>query len=133
MLRVYILVNAGRKLRERIGEDDVVGADLRTIVFSATLGPKTMEIWVHWAEVLEAGTEFHMNMLASKSLADKHALPELRRSIHNILDWGCLTRMKELEDLYKRIHIWERVNFEQTIKASEAKEGGKNAKKRKGD
>ena len=45
------LIRAARALRERIGEADVEGADNRTFLFSGTLSPGAMEIWVHWAQV----------------------------------------------------------------------------------
>lgn len=44
------LVNAARILYDRISMEDVTGADERTFVFSATVTPEFMAIWVHWAE-----------------------------------------------------------------------------------
>jgi hypothetical protein len=45
-----------------------------------------------------------MNLLASKSMNDEKTVVELRRKLYNILDWGCIGRMKELKELYSRIH-----------------------------
>ena len=125
------LVNAGRALRKRIGEEDVKGADTRTFVFSVTVGPKTIEVWVHWAEVSIAGVVFHMNLLASKSMSDEEALRELRQKLHNILDWGCIGRMREMERLYERIHEWERERMRGMVRDRVAREGEAGRKKRK--
>ncbi|KAL8974837.1 MAG: hypothetical protein Q9197_000916, partial [Variospora fuerteventurae] len=101
------LVRTARLLRARLGEADVLGADLRTFVFSATLSPGLIELWVHWAEVpapKEGGiTVFHMTKLSSKALDDGHDFGQVRRMLHNILDWGCGARFHQLEPLYKAI------------------------------
>ncbi|KAL8651195.1 MAG: hypothetical protein Q9210_003396 [Variospora velana] len=101
------LVRTARLLRARLGEADVQGADLRTFVFSATLSPGLIELWVHWAEVPAPKegeiTVFHMTKLSSKALDDEHDFGQVRRMLHNILDWGCGARFDQLEPLYEAI------------------------------
>lgn len=102
------LVNAARILHDRIGMRDVAGADYRTFVFSATVTPDFMAIWVHWAEVTTEGTMFHMNRLTQKFLNEAKDLMELRAILHNILEWGCIGRSAQLEELHKTLHNWQR-------------------------
>ena len=101
------LVLAGRLLRGLLGMPDSTGPDTRTMVFSATLDPNVVEIWVHWALVPEEGgkLEFHMNRLAQKGLLEN--LGPIRRLMHNILDWGCGTRQEGLNSLYEKIETYE--------------------------
>ena len=106
------LVNAARQLRERIGEKDVEGADERTFVFSGTLCPNALQIWVNWAEVTYTNGKknvfFHMNHLDSGTLSSSDFVERFRPICHNILDWGCITRYhKNLKGLYERIYEWE--------------------------
>ncbi|KAI4177305.1 MAG: hypothetical protein LQ346_007708 [Caloplaca aetnensis] len=101
------LVYAARLLRELLGMPDVVGADDRTFVFSATISHGLMEVWVHWAEVFpkEQGRlpKFHMDLLASKAIGDEKDFMELRKMLHNILDWGVGKRKDDLQPLHDRI------------------------------
>ena len=139
------LVNAARMLRERIGDEDVVGADERTFVFSGTLCPDHMELWAHWAEVRymkkfrevekrnedgekimvkeayrEKHVDFHMNLLQSASLRSSDFLVRFRPFCNNILDWGCIKRYYDnLRDLYDRIYAWEQKRIDQAQPQSE--------------
>ncbi|KAL8900674.1 MAG: hypothetical protein Q9207_005577 [Kuettlingeria erythrocarpa] len=101
------LVYAARLLRQLLGMPDVVGADDRTFVFSATISHGLMEVWVHWAEVFpkEQGRlpKFHMDLLASKAIGDEKHFMELRKMLHNILDWGVGRRKDELQPLHDRV------------------------------
>jgi len=137
------LVNAARMMRERIGEVDVEGCDDRTFLFSGTLCPDHMELWVHWAEVtykdavrkVEKATpqgvemvdeqyrkkhvDFHMNLLQSESLRTKNFLDMYRPFLHCILDWGCITRFNtNLKDHYERIYAWEKQQVEEAQRAA---------------
>ena len=49
------LVKAARELLEKIGtrSTEATGPDQQTFVYSATLSPGLIDIWVHWAEVRE--------------------------------------------------------------------------------
>ncbi|KAL8909957.1 MAG: hypothetical protein Q9171_004723 [Xanthocarpia ochracea] len=99
------LVSAARRLLATLNQPDIVGPDTRTFVFSATLSPGLMDIWVNWAEVPSPGAlpNYHMNQLMSKAIADEEQFGQLRKTLHNILDWGCGPRFNELEPLYPDI------------------------------
>ena len=101
------LVNAGRKLFEYIEEPDVTGADTRTFVYSATATPSLIEINVHWAEVLQNQTLYHMTYLKSYTLRDDDQLPGLRATLHNILSWGCIDRLPSLVAFREKLYAWE--------------------------
>lgn len=64
-----------------------------------------MDIWVHWAEISSPKTLplYHMNKLMSKAIDDEENFGQLRKTLHNILDWGCGPRLTELELLYPAI------------------------------
>ena len=105
------LINAARQLLERIGmpDDSATGPDQRTFVYSATLSPGLMDIWVHWAELRATGGPiFHMHVLESVSLKSPGAVGKLRRITHNILDWGCVDRSPSLRKIYDQIYEYER-------------------------
>ncbi|KAL9131273.1 MAG: hypothetical protein Q9217_000761 [Psora testacea] len=122
------LVNAGRILLDRIGVADVDGPDERTIVFSATMNPTVLEIWIHWAEVTKTeGVKFHMNKLVGRLLDDAGQLVDLRRKLHNILAWGCNTRRKDLEDLHEKLYDYQR---QETRRQLHEANGAKNKKRK---
>ncbi|KAL9007969.1 MAG: hypothetical protein Q9173_006860, partial [Seirophora scorigena] len=101
------LVHDARLLRECLGMADVVGADDRTFVFSATISHGLMEVWVHWAEVFpkeqQRRPKFHMTLLASKAVNNEKDFRDLKKMLHNILDWGVGLRKDGLQPLHDRI------------------------------
>ncbi|KAL9128763.1 MAG: hypothetical protein Q9175_007460 [Cornicularia normoerica] len=119
------LVNAARKLLDCIGEPDIIGADSRTFVFSATMTSDVMDIYVHWAEVKEDQTLFHMTHLKSKALRDEDLLPELRAILHNILSWGCIDRFSYLTTVREKLYTFESDETARLLAESTAKKGNK--------
>ena len=120
------LVNAARILLEKIGEPDVKGVDERTFIFSATMTPGLMEIWVHWAEVMEeSGTIFHMNRLVSRALNNDDHVVKLRKELHNIINWGCNTRRPELAQLHGKLHEHQRRETREMVQQQEANKSKK--------
>jgi len=144
------LINAARMMRERIGEADVKGCDDRTFLFSGTLCPGHMDIWVHWAEVTysdevrkvgkktdqgvktvdeqyqEKHVDFHMNLLKSEALRSPDFITNYRASFHNILDWGCITRYEtNLKAHYERIYAWEKERIEVGVRRAAAEAASK--------
>ena len=100
------LVNAGRKLFKLTGKEDVQGADDRTYVYSATLDPQAIKIWIHWAEVRPNGrVHFHMNRIFGCLLDDDNALEKIRNVTHNIIEWGLNERLDSLKEVYS--DVWE--------------------------
>ncbi|KAL8935125.1 MAG: hypothetical protein Q9216_005575 [Gyalolechia sp. 2 TL-2023] len=99
------LVGAARRLLATLGTPDIVGPDTRTFVFSATLSPGLMDIWIHWVDVPTPGALplYHMNKIMSKAIDDEENFGQLRKALHNILDWGCGPRMADLQPLYPSI------------------------------
>ena len=87
------------------GEAVQEGPDLNAIVFSATLNPKMIEFWVHWAERLpDKTTRFHMNYVAGKLLRDADAQLVIRTWSQNIHTWGCFTRREYLDQLHRDLY-----------------------------
>ncbi|KAI4274798.1 MAG: hypothetical protein LQ337_003670 [Flavoplaca oasis] len=101
------LVRASRLLRWKLGMDTTtLGADWKTFVFSATLCPNAIFIWVHWAEVKgedDGSNVYHMTKLKQYFLDDVQQFRATRRTLHNILDWGCGERFEGLRPLYEAI------------------------------
>ncbi|KAL9627671.1 MAG: hypothetical protein Q9164_007531, partial [Protoblastenia rupestris] len=91
------LIHSKRLLYQDMGEPDVTGADLRTIVFSMTLGVDACKLWVHWAEVQPSGVRVHMTRVKTKALDDDDVLEKIRSYTHNILHWGLVERLPDLE------------------------------------
>ncbi|KAL8951670.1 MAG: hypothetical protein Q9222_002376 [Ikaeria aurantiellina] len=129
------LVSASRRLLATLGEPDVIGPDTRTFVFSATLAPSIMDIWVHWAELPTQGALpiHHMNKLESKAIDDKANFGLLRKILHNILDWGCGSRLETLRPLLypAMTNYAERQRKELKQKAWEQKAAAQKAKDEK--
>ncbi|KAL8965230.1 MAG: hypothetical protein Q9197_006614 [Variospora fuerteventurae] len=117
------VVLSARELWALLGEKDVVGADLRTIVFSMVMSPETVEIWVHWAEVprktqsgqISKRPIYHMNMVRSESINNKMGMEKLRACLHNIIDWGVGLRWEELQPLYAKIIEYGRKQDEKEL------------------
>ncbi|KAL8748567.1 MAG: hypothetical protein Q9184_007212, partial [Pyrenodesmia sp. 2 TL-2023] len=117
------LVLSARELRALLGEKDVDGADLRTIVFSMVMSPETVEIWVYWAEVPRKKQHgeatqrpvYHMNLVRSESLNNKTGMEKMRACLHNIIDWGVGSRWDELQPLYAKIIEFGRKHDEEKL------------------
>jgi len=129
------LVNAARQLRSLVEAAPVIisGVDDTCVVFSATINPQLMEVWVHWCEV-EADLKtcnYHMNTVASHALGDDLGVGALRRTLHNILEWGCIGRFTELEKLHESIHAYELREAEKIGAESQAAAEIKSDNKRK--
>ena len=103
------LVLALRRLYDLAGiPDEPPGPDTRTFVYTATIEPKYIEIWVHWAEVSadpDQRVKFHMNNVFGKLSRDDDALELTRRVIHNIFEWGLNVRFEALKEMFKK--VWE--------------------------
>ncbi|KAI4178264.1 MAG: hypothetical protein L6R41_008461 [Letrouitia leprolyta] len=129
------VVLSERELRALLGEKDVVGADLRTIVFSVVLTPETVEIWVHWAEAPPKPKKgqtpqlpvYHMNLVRSESMNNQSGMEKMRANLHNVIDWGVGKRWDELQPLHTRIVEFAREEEEEKL----LKGKGKNTKVQK--
>ena len=73
--------------------------------FSLALVPTKAHLFVNWAEVTPNAKEptqpphtvWQMNTIDSYDLEKPDAWPELRRDLDNVLDWGTLTRKRQLQ------------------------------------
>ena len=103
------LVNAARQLLKKIGELPLIanGVDDRNFVFSATIYPGGMGIWVHWAELENGSPWFHMNLLKSLSLDDPKHISDSRSILNNIMCWGCDLDKRRLKELHQKVYAWQ--------------------------
>jgi hypothetical protein len=78
--------------------------DLATMVFTCTINEVVAHFHVHWAqEAADGGTEWLMAVVARKLVDDEEDVPEIRRILHNIIEWGLSTRLdliRKQVDLY---------------------------------
>ena len=104
------LVNAMRLLLAKIGELPVIhnGVDDRNFVFSATLSPGVMSIWVHWVELENGSASFHMNLLKSLAIEDPQHISDSRKILNNIMSWGCDLDKRRIKELREKIYAWQR-------------------------
>lgn len=104
------LVNGMRQLLAKIGEPHVTGSgvDDRNFVFSATMSPGLIDLWVHWAELNNGTAIFHMNRIGSMALNDPEQIPRVRKILNNILTWGWDLKARRLNELHEKIYTWQR-------------------------
>lgn len=124
------LVNAMRQLLAKIGELHVTGSgvDTRNFVYSATLSPGLIDIWVHWAEVNTDTPIFHMNLIESFALRSKRQIPEIRKVLNNIMTWGWDLKARRLIELHEQIYTWQRKETVRLQGEARQKEEGKREK-----
>lgn len=83
--------------------------DDQSFAFSLAIVPRYAMVFVHWAEEAYSiegvlvTINWHMNWVTDYNLVSPAAWIGLHHDIDNILDWGVLTRKKELDDLCKKI------------------------------
>lgn len=112
------LVNATRILYEKVVEPEIDGPDSRSIVFSVVMAPAVLSIFVHWAEVADGCVTYHMHRLATRCLEEDDQLRELRRMLHNILNWGCNTKRRDWEVLHEKIYSMQRAETRKILEDS---------------
>ena len=112
------------------GEPSTNGADARSFVFSATMSSEALEVWVHWYEETKDDQRFHMNRIASKTLNDLSALIEMRRILHNIMEWCAVSRTQQQEELHQLIHDYARRQLKETQEVAGAVKAEHSKKRR---
>lgn len=94
------IVDVHRALLAKTSPIDAVkktGPDEETFVFSCVMGPLSMDIYVHWAEVLPSGEVlYQMNLVSTDDFRWPVSVTALRQKLHNILDWGFEIRLSAL-------------------------------------
>ena len=141
------LVHARRLLNAKAGAGDVVGPDPTSFVYSMTMDTNIARIWINWCEILpkkkqemdwndveklndaeELYETYHMNPLYTALLDDDEMLKGLRRRLNNIIDWGCIQRMNEIQAVMTEIYKIEQATQQE---ASMEVESGSPKKKLK--
>ena len=129
------LVHAERILRGLV-EDvaDIEGPDEKSFVFSVIIDPDIVEFWVHWYEGKGPGQlgKFHMNRLASRNLVEEEQREDIRRKMHNIMEWGGIHghRYRDRKALHESIHTFAREKHEATLAIVHAKASRGSPRKR---
>lgn len=97
------IVSAARELCSKAGIDIMKkGPDADTYIYSAVMDTRSMEWYVHWAEVTSDGkVRYHMNVVVeSRMLKGSNVLGGLRGPTHDILEWGLSKRKPAVEGWY---------------------------------
>lgn len=64
--------------------------DYKSFVFSVTISPTYFSIWVHWYD--EGNQLYHMNLVESYALNNSKGPIQIRRALHNVIEFGVRTR-----------------------------------------
>ena len=83
-----------------------VSPDYRSFVFSVTMSPTIFQIWVHWFD--EVSRLFHMNSVESYAIKNTKGPPQIREALHNIIEWGSVTRHAQNAALVESIKDYAR-------------------------
>ncbi len=110
---VSAVIYAKRQLCEYLGRASKPGIDKQTFVYAATNDNRKLDIWVAYAWLPEDLTrvEFHMEKLVSIDFSmdelerDANTLANIRKPLHNIIEWGSIARIPELRQFYDK--LWE--------------------------
>lgn len=100
------LVHANRLLRNTIGilqEEDEKGPDYESFVFSITMSPDVLEVWVHWYQGPASVQIYHMNKIETISLSGYDSLNSIRQALHNIQQWSVEDRLEGRRPLFDAI------------------------------
>jgi len=123
------VVHANRMLRATVGDlPDVDGPDYDSFIYSATMSPKLLELWVHWYQGPECKQVFHMNRIATLPLYGYENLDAIRTRLHNIMEWAAVDRFTQRQSLYQKIHDYARLEQEKTLAAFNKKSPKKRKK-----
>ena len=100
------MVHSRRKAIERIRFRDISpdDLDLASIAFSCVINTEAAHVHIHWAEEAEGKTDWLMAVAKRYHLEEDDDIRNLRRTLHNILDWGLserLTLVKAQVNLYQ--------------------------------
>ncbi len=71
----------------------VESLDLLSMVFSCVINEEAAHINIHWAEESNGEIKWFMAVVKRCLLQEDDGLRTLRRSLHDILDWGLSERL----------------------------------------
>lgn len=143
---VSAVIYAKRQLYEYLGRVNESGIDKQTFVYAATNDNRKLDIWVAYAWMPEdlSRVEFHMEIIGSSGFSmnelkqDPTTLANIRKPLHNIIEWGSIARIPELKQFYGKLWEAEREVFNRELEkareeeAREEAEGSKKKKKKTG-
>ncbi|OAF54765.1 hypothetical protein VC83_08862 [Pseudogymnoascus destructans] len=78
--------------------------DLASMAFTCVINTEAAHLHIHWAEEAEGKTDWLMAVVKRYHLEEDDSIRDLRRALHNILDWGLSDRLalvKSQVDLYQ--------------------------------
>ena len=132
------------QLLDRIGETRKPGIHEDAYVYAATNNNKLLSIWICYVYIPpdpNAAVEFHMDIIdtldmdapAGEDKNDPKVLANLRRPIHNIVEWGSMGRLSRVRSRYDKIFEWERGQLRRDVEQMEAESKTKKGIKRGAD
>ncbi|KAL8880263.1 MAG: hypothetical protein Q9198_002295 [Flavoplaca austrocitrina] len=132
------LILAHRKVNALKGRASKPGIDKDTYMYTAINDNHRIEYYVAYAWMPEKldRVEFCMEMIGYQDFThdeDMQAhtiLTSVRKVLHNIIEWGSVKRIPELQNFYQELYAAERARFEQSAKEAKA-EAGQSSKKQK--
>lgn len=100
------MVYSRRKAMERIPLTSASHSylDLASMAFTCVINTEAAHLHIHWAEEAEGKTDWLMAVVKRYHLEEDDNIRDLRRALHNILDWGLSERLalvKSQVDLYQ--------------------------------
>ncbi|KAL8904763.1 MAG: hypothetical protein Q9207_003057 [Kuettlingeria erythrocarpa] len=139
---VSAIIYAKRQLYEYLGRANEPGIDKQTFVYAATNDNRKLDIWVAYAWMPEdlSRVEFHMEKIGSIDFSmdeleqDPNTLANIRKPLHNIIEWGSIARIPELRRFYDELWEVERGVFNRALEKAreeEAREEAESSKKKK--
>lgn len=144
---VSAVIYAKRQLHEYMGRANTPGIDKETFVYAATNDNRQLDIWVAYAWLPKdlSRVEFHMERIDSNDFSsideleqDPNTLANIRKPLHNIIEWGSIARIPKMNKFYSELWEVEREMFnkslikerEEEAKAEAEAEGSKKKKKK---
>ena len=132
------------QLLDRIGETRKPGIHEDAYVYAATNKNALLRIWICYVYIPQdpnAAVEFHMDRIdkvdmdapAGEDKDDPKVLANLRRPIHNIIEWGSIGRLSRVRSRYDKIFEWERGQLRRDVEQMEAESKTKKGIKRGAD
>ncbi|KAL8831242.1 MAG: hypothetical protein Q9170_005386 [Blastenia crenularia] len=141
---VSAVIYAKRRLYQEKGRVNQGGIDKDTYIYAATNDNRTLEFWLAYAWLPSdcSKVEFCMDKISTIDFeldvvgSDPNTLANIRKPLHNIIEWGSIGKMPALERFYEELwevegQVFKRDMESQKAEQGEAEEKGKGKKKQK--
>ena len=124
------LIFARRQLYEFMGRPSSLGIDKDTYIFAAINDNRRIEFFLAYAWLPKdlSHVEFCMDFIGGENFTinelkeNRTILPCLRKPLHNIIEWGSVTRMAQVKKFYQALYQAEREMSKKTIKEAKDRE-----------